>query len=137
MGALWKEVAILRNKHASQQKIVNKLIQFLVTMVQPGAAARMTATGAVSPAVAASIKRKFVSPLAIEDDSGPSSSKEPRLSAFSDQITVQDVTHEMLPPSSSTSVPTVQMVSSPAATSTIAVTPVVSRSSNSSAVTPS
>ena len=59
---------------------------------------------------------------------------------FSDQITVQDVTHEMLPPSSSTSVPTVQMVSSPAppaATSTIAVTPVVSRSSNSSAVTPS
>ena len=60
-------------------------------------------------------------------------------SQFSDQIMVQDVTHEMLPPSSSTSVPTVQMVSSPAppaATSTIAVTPVVSRSS-SSAVTPS
>ena len=60
---------------------MNKLIQFLVTMVQPGAAARMTATGNVSPAVAASIKRKFISPLAIEDDSGPSSSKEPRLSA--------------------------------------------------------
>ena len=77
-----RQVAILRNKHASQQKIVNKLIQFLVTMVQPGAAARMSATGAVSPAaVAASIKRKFASPLAIEDDSGPSSSKEPRLSA--------------------------------------------------------
>ena len=81
LPSFFRQVAILRNKHASQQKIVNKLIQFLVTMVQPGAAARMTATGAVSPAVAASIKRKFVSPLAIEDDSGPSSSKEPRLSA--------------------------------------------------------
>ena len=76
----FRQVAILRNKHASQQKIVNKLIQFLVTMVQPGAAARMSHTGAVSPAVAASIKRKFASPLAIEDDSGTSSSKEPRLS---------------------------------------------------------
>ena len=61
---------------------------------------------------------------------------------FPDHITVQDVTNEMLPPSlsssSSTSLPTVQLVSSPApaATSTIAVTPVVSRSSSSS-VTPS
>ena len=77
----FSQVAILRNKHASQQKIVNKLIQFLVTMVQPGAAARMSHTGAVSPAVAASIKRKFASPLAIEDESGASVSKEPRMSA--------------------------------------------------------
>jgi len=136
--ALWKEVAILRNKHASQQKIVNKLIQFLVTMVQPGAAARhMSHTGAVSPAVAASIKRKFSSPLAIEDDSGACGSKEPRLSMFPDHITVQDVTNEMLhspsSSSSSTSLPTVQMASSPApaATATIAVTPVVSRASSS------
>lgn len=33
--ALWREVAILRQKHAKQQQIVNKLIQFLVTLVQP------------------------------------------------------------------------------------------------------
>ncbi|XP_069681887.1 heat shock factor protein isoform X2 [Periplaneta americana] len=31
---LWREVAILRQKHLKQQQIVNKLIQFLVTMVQ-------------------------------------------------------------------------------------------------------
>nr|XP_008199015.1 PREDICTED: heat shock factor protein isoform X3 [Tribolium castaneum] len=36
---LWREVAILRQKHLKQQKIVNKLIQFLVTLVQPS---RMT-----------------------------------------------------------------------------------------------
>lgn len=33
--ALWREVAILRQKHLKQQQIVNKLIQFLVTLVQP------------------------------------------------------------------------------------------------------
>uniref|UniRef100_A0A674EGW5 Heat shock transcription factor 1 n=1 Tax=Salmo trutta TaxID=8032 RepID=A0A674EGW5_SALTR len=32
--ALWREVASLRQKHAQQQKVVNKLIQFLVTLVQ-------------------------------------------------------------------------------------------------------
>lgn len=33
--ALWREVALLRQKHMKQQQIVNKLIQFLVTIVQP------------------------------------------------------------------------------------------------------
>uniref|UniRef100_A0A182WDS3 HSF-type DNA-binding domain-containing protein n=1 Tax=Anopheles minimus TaxID=112268 RepID=A0A182WDS3_9DIPT len=33
--ALWREIAILRQKHHKQQQIVNKLIQFLVTIVQP------------------------------------------------------------------------------------------------------
>ncbi|CAN9503556.1 unnamed protein product [Ophioblennius macclurei] len=32
--ALWREVAILRQKHAQQQKVVNKLLQFLVSLVQ-------------------------------------------------------------------------------------------------------
>ncbi|CAJ1084291.1 heat shock factor protein 1 isoform X3 [Xyrichtys novacula] len=32
--ALWREVASLRQKHAQQQKMVNKLIQFLVSLVQ-------------------------------------------------------------------------------------------------------
>ncbi|XP_020360586.1 heat shock factor protein 1 isoform X3 [Oncorhynchus kisutch] len=31
---LWREVASLRQKHVQQQKVVNKLIQFLVTLVQ-------------------------------------------------------------------------------------------------------
>ena len=33
--ALWGEVLSLRQKHNQQQKIVNKLIQFLVALVQP------------------------------------------------------------------------------------------------------
>ncbi|XP_030644663.1 heat shock factor protein 1 isoform X4 [Chanos chanos] len=32
--ALWREVASLRQKHVQQQKVVNKLIQFLITLVQ-------------------------------------------------------------------------------------------------------
>ncbi|XP_060536846.1 heat shock factor protein-like isoform X2 [Cylas formicarius] len=34
---LWRELALLRQKHLKQQQIVNKLIQFLVTLVQPTA----------------------------------------------------------------------------------------------------
>lgn len=35
--ALWRELAVLRQKHHKQQQIVNKLIQFLLTVVQsPG-----------------------------------------------------------------------------------------------------
>ncbi|XP_041759667.1 heat shock factor protein 1 isoform X1 [Coregonus clupeaformis] len=33
-ATLWREVACLRQKHAQQQKVVNKLIQFLLTLVQ-------------------------------------------------------------------------------------------------------
>ncbi|XP_059607974.1 heat shock factor protein isoform X2 [Phlebotomus argentipes] len=33
--ALWRELVVLRQKHIKQQQIVNKLIQFLVTIVQP------------------------------------------------------------------------------------------------------
>ncbi|KAJ0182498.1 hypothetical protein K1T71_001867 [Dendrolimus kikuchii] len=33
--ALWREVAILRQKHMKQQQIVNNLIQFLMSLVQP------------------------------------------------------------------------------------------------------
>ncbi|XP_014344338.1 heat shock factor protein 1 isoform X3 [Latimeria chalumnae] len=32
--ALWREVASLRQKHSQQQKVVNKLIQFLISLVQ-------------------------------------------------------------------------------------------------------
>jgi hypothetical protein len=67
--ALWREVVSLRQKHQSQQKIVNKLIQFLVSMVQP----RMGAHGA------AAVKRRYQSQLAIEDafDAPPGKTKKP------------------------------------------------------------
>lgn len=32
---LWRELAVMRQKHIKQQQIVNKLIHFLVTLVQP------------------------------------------------------------------------------------------------------
>lgn len=65
--ALWREVARLRQKHMKQQQIVEKLIQFLVTMVQ----ANRNIT----------VKRKM--PLMLHD-SLSSASKMPRLtkSAF-------------------------------------------------------
>ncbi|XP_063973351.1 heat shock factor protein 4-like isoform X2 [Diachasmimorpha longicaudata] len=34
--ALWRELAMWRRKHLKQREIVNKLIHFLVTLVQPG-----------------------------------------------------------------------------------------------------
>ncbi|KAK9890379.1 hypothetical protein WA026_010471 [Henosepilachna vigintioctopunctata] len=34
-AVLWRELAVLRQKHTKQQQIVNKLIQFLVSMVHP------------------------------------------------------------------------------------------------------
>ncbi|KAH6948764.1 hypothetical protein HPB50_026191 [Hyalomma asiaticum] len=60
--ALWREVARLRQKHIKQQQIVEKLIQFLVTMVQ----ANRNIT----------VKRKM--PLMLHD-SPSSTSKRPRL----------------------------------------------------------
>ncbi|KAG0434176.1 hypothetical protein HPB47_019299 [Ixodes persulcatus] len=58
--ALWREVAVLRQKHHKQQQIVEKLIQFLVTLVQ----ANRNIT----------VKRKL--PLMLHDSS---SAKAPRL----------------------------------------------------------
>ncbi|XP_032528175.2 heat shock factor protein 2 isoform X4 [Danaus plexippus] len=40
--ALWREVAILRQKHIKQQQIVNNLIQFLMSLVQPSRAPSST-----------------------------------------------------------------------------------------------
>ena len=54
--ALWREVVSLRQKHVSQQKIVNKLIQFLMSVVQP----RM----------GTAVKRRYQPQLAIEDGAG-------------------------------------------------------------------
>lgn len=51
--ALWREIAMLRQKHLKQQQIVNKLIQFLVTLVQPSRGGGL------------SVKRRY--PLMIDD----------------------------------------------------------------------
>lgn len=51
--ALWRELAMLRQKHLKQQQIVNKLIHFLVTLVQPSRSGGL------------SVKRRY--PLMIDD----------------------------------------------------------------------
>ncbi|KAH7984692.1 hypothetical protein HPB52_023521 [Rhipicephalus sanguineus] len=81
-GALWREVARLRQEHLKQQQIVEKLIQFLITMVQ----ANRNIT----------VKRKI--PLMLHD-SPSTRAKMPRLAknafiadyhAFSSSISVDD-----------------------------------------------
>lgn len=52
--ALWREVAILRQKHIKQQQIVNKLIQFLVTIVQPNRGSGIGSMGGMS-----GVKRRY------------------------------------------------------------------------------
>ncbi|XP_026675184.1 heat shock factor protein isoform X3 [Ceratina calcarata] len=63
--ALWRELAMLRQKHLKQQQIVNKLIHFLVTLVQP------SRNGGLS------VKRRY--PLMI-DDSNRQRSKQAKMS---------------------------------------------------------
>jgi len=78
--ALWGEVLSLRQKHNQQQKIVNKLIQFLVALVQPR--------------ISKGIKRKrFRHPsfpshqLALESGEGsPPSAKEAKVEEIADEI---------------------------------------------------
>lgn len=53
--ALWRELALLRQKHHKQQQIVNKLIHFLVSLVQPNRNSGL------------SMKRRY--PLMIDDSS--------------------------------------------------------------------
>ncbi|GAB0090738.1 heat shock factor protein [Sergentomyia squamirostris] len=61
--ALWRELVVLRQKHSKQQQIVNKLIQFLVTIVQPSRSGLKNMNG---------VKRHYQ--LMISDE--PQSSKE-------------------------------------------------------------
>ncbi|XP_076228675.1 heat shock factor protein isoform X2 [Nomia melanderi] len=63
--ALWRELAMLRQKHLKQQQIVNKLIHFLITLVQPSRGGGL------------SVKRRY--PLMI-DDSNRQRSKQSKLS---------------------------------------------------------
>ena len=74
---LWKEVENLRDKHSRQQRIVNKLIQFLGAMVQ-------------TPSPGIGHKRKLqpslsMIQLAIEGEQEASSAKEPKIE-FPDEL---------------------------------------------------
>jgi len=80
--ALWQEVLNLRQKHSQQQKIVNKLIHFLMAVVQP----RM----------ASGIKRRYVPGTQLAIDSPSFKPKEAKLEAKGgDGPTIQDITHAM------------------------------------------
>lgn len=54
-ATLWRELAMLRQKHLKQQQIINKLIQFLMTLVPSR--------------IGLSVKRRY--PLMINDSSRP------------------------------------------------------------------
>ncbi|XP_066599441.1 heat shock factor protein-like isoform X2 [Prorops nasuta] len=77
--ALWRELAMLRQKHLKQQQIVNKLIHFLVTLVQPSRGSGLT------------VKRRY--PLMI-DDSSRQRSKQAKLSK-SETASTGPVIHEL------------------------------------------
>jgi heat shock transcription factor 1 len=79
--ALWGEVLNLRQKHGQQQKIVNKLIQFLVALVQP----RM-GTG---------IKRKFRQGLQLAIEEPSPNAKEPRLELPEEGPVIQEISEEI------------------------------------------
>ena len=82
--ALWGEVLSLRQKHSQQQKIVNKLIQFLVALVQP----RM-GTG---------MKRRFrhgVQGLQLAIEEASPNAKEPRLELPEEGPVIQEIPEEL------------------------------------------
>lgn len=83
--ALWREIAVLRQKHMKQQQIVNKLIQFLVTLVQP-----TRGTGGGINAMNG-IKRRFQ--LMINDV--PDSSKKRKRSQDSGPV-IHELTEDLL-----------------------------------------
>ncbi|KAL0104263.1 hypothetical protein PUN28_017172 [Cardiocondyla obscurior] len=76
-ATLWRELAMLRQKHLKQQQIINKLIQFLVTLVQPSRSGL-------------SVKRRY--PLMINDSSR--SHKQTKLSK-SQECPMGPVIHEL------------------------------------------
>lgn len=86
--ALWREVAILRQKHLKQQQIVNKLIQFLVTIVQPQRGSGIGSMGGMS-----GVKRRYQ--LMINDI--PDATKLRKTSrSSSDGPVIRELTEELL-----------------------------------------
>merc|ERR1719430_1482504 len=76
---LWQEVENLRQKHSKQERVVNKLIQFLGSMVQPQGN---------------SLKRKLkpsISMLQLAIDEEYSNEKEPKIEFPADEPLIQEV----------------------------------------------
>ena len=79
---LWQEVENLRQKHSKQERVVNKLIQFLGSMVQPQGN---------------SLKRKLkpsISMLQLAIDEEYSNEKEPKIEFPADEPIIQEVKEE-------------------------------------------
>lgn len=86
--ALWREVAILRQKHLKQQQIVNKLIQFLVTIVQPQRSRDIGSMGGMG-----GVKRRYQ--LMINDIPESKVRKTSRSSANEGPV-IRELTEELL-----------------------------------------
>ena len=82
--ALWGEVLSLRQKHHQQQKIVNKLIQFLSALLQPRGMKRSFGTRG-SPFAGSQLAIEAIEDAGVEivgdsvTSGGPSPAKQPRL----------------------------------------------------------
>ncbi|XP_064196201.1 heat shock factor protein 2 [Anguilla rostrata] len=96
--ALWREVADLRQKHASQQQVVKKLVQFIITLVQNN---RVLSLKRKRPLLMNSSgkKPKFIHPIfdePVEHNKGSVSSLSglKNSSEISDDVIICDVTDE-------------------------------------------
>ena len=92
---LWKEVENLRQKHERQQRIVNKLIQFLGAMVQGQSPNGIGMKRKLKPSLS-------MIQLAIEEENGESLQKEPKIEFPSEEPEhpepiIQEVTEDIVP----------------------------------------
>lgn len=91
--ALWREVAILRQKHMKQQQIVNKLIQFLVTIVQPQRGSGIGSMGGMG-----GVKRRFQLMINDVPEASAKARKTARTSSASSATgpVIRELTEELL-----------------------------------------
>lgn len=90
--ALWREVAILRQKHIKQQQIVNKLIQFLVTIVQPNRGSGISSMGGMS-----GVKRRYHLMINdVPDAAKVRKTSRPSASPMNEGPVIRELTEELL-----------------------------------------
>ena len=99
---LWREVENLRHKHEKQQRIVNKLIQFLGAMVQGQSPNGIGMKRKLKPSLS-----MIGSMLALEADDECSAQKEPKIEFPADEPEqhepiIQEVTDDIVPASAIT-----------------------------------
>ncbi|XP_061752609.1 heat shock factor protein 1-like isoform X1 [Nerophis ophidion] len=87
--ALWREMACLRQKHAQQQKVVNKLIQFLVTLVQSNRimGVKRKLPLMLSDSSSAHSLPKYARPLSLEQSAEPPLTSGPIISDVTEVAT--------------------------------------------------